>query len=379
MAVEDMAFYPVDHLGQVVDHLTGRHPLIPVVVKGYDREETDFLNATCGDFFEVKGQEQAKRAFQISAAGGHDLSLCGPPGVGKSMLAERIQGILPPLSRDQMLEVTKIYNIAGRNPWSGNLVRQRPFRAPHHSTPPTALIGGGARPLPGELTLAHQGVLFLDELPEFERRTLDMLRQPLEEGFIDLSRAGCRNRFPCQFILITAMNPCPCGYYGDPFHTCTCKSWQRQRYLSRISGPLLDRIEIHVDVRRVVYQDLAKDGACLSSAQLREGVMEAAERQAFRFQSAEIDRNAQLTPSLTAEYCRLNAEGEKLLESAWRTLGLSVRQGKKTIRLARTIADIEKSENIESCHIAEAIGLRRPNSEGEDCGIPPARKRMEVS
>jgi magnesium chelatase family protein len=367
LAVGEMAYYPVSHLSQVVGHLSGESPIAPVHTSLLSAEEiTETLSSDWGDYGEVKGQEAAKRALQICAAGGHDVALCGAPGVGKSMLAERIPSILPPLSREEALEVTKIYNIAGRNPWAGKLMNERPFRAPHHAAPPTALVGGGARPIPGELSLAHRGVLFLDELPEFERRTLDMLRQPLEDGFIDLSRAGYRNRYPCQFILITAMNPCPCGYYGDPFHECSCKPWQRQRYQSRVSGPLLDRIDIHVSVNRVAFGDLYEDSNCMTSAKLREGVLLATERQKARYEKGEISRNAQLTADLMEHHCRLKGDAEKLLASAYRAYGLSARQGKKVVKLARTIADLEDCADIKAEHVAEAIGLRRKEEEGEN-------------
>lgn len=361
MAVDGLALYPVTHLNQVVGHLNGESPMIPVLTSSdgaamYMSGEPD---TEIDDFSEVKGQEAAKRAFQICAAGGHDMSMCGPPGVGKSMLAERLPGILPPLSQQEMLEVTKIYNIAGRNPWEGKLVSRRPFRAPHHSIPPASLLGGGARPTPGELSLAHLGALFLDELPEFERRTLDMLRQPLEDGFIDLSRVGNHCRYPCDFILVTARNPCPCGYYGDPFHTCTCKSWQRQRYRDRVSGPLLDRIDIHITVNRVMYKDFKDDTSCLSSGRIREGVIAAREMQEHRYRDENVKVNSRLNAAFTDKYCSLDREGDALMKSAFKAFGLSARQGKKMVRLARTIADIEGAEKISEEHLAEAIGYRR--------------------
>jgi magnesium chelatase family protein len=289
------------------------------------------------------------------------------------MLASRIPTILPELEKDEILEVTKLYSIAGEGSRAKCPAAERPFRAPHHSITAAAMVGGGRQPKPGELSLAHRGVLFLDELPEFERRTLDMLRQPLEDEYIDLSRVGYRNRYPCRFILIVAMNPCPCGYFGDPSHTCTCGESQRQRYISKVSGPFLDRIDMHVRVAGVEYAALqGSEGA--SSEELMQGVLRARKMQRRRYaedacgssdESGMPDIcNARLTPEQIERYCCPEGEAEELLRKAYSVYGFSARQGKKMLRIARTIADIEGSENIESSHVSEAISYRRPSEMG---------------
>jgi magnesium chelatase family protein len=277
--------------------------------------------------------------------------------------------IMPPLTREEILEVAKIYNIAGRDPYEGRAVCGRPFRSPHHSITSTALVGGGNRPRPGELSLAHRGVLFLDELPEFDRHALEMLRQPLEDRYIDLSRVGHRSRYPCEFVLIAAMNPCPCGYYGDPLQECRCTEYQRRRYASRVSGPLLDRIDMHVRVGRVEYSDLndsAPSGS--SSAKLYEGVARAVAAQHGRNRNTPFVYNGDLPPKDTEEHCELDTESGHILKAAYRTYGFSARQGRKMQRVARTIADIDGSEKIKPEHITEAISYRRPKDilgEGE--------------
>jgi magnesium chelatase family protein len=374
--VDDVAFYPAICLNQVFDHLTGFTPIVPTV---FARKETpggmDVMEAIireCGDYADVKGQERAKRAVQICAAGWHDMAMYGPPGVGKSMIAARIPSVLPPLCREEILEVTKIYNIAGRNPCAQRHMCGRPFRAPHHSATATALVGGGARPRPGELSLAHKGVLFLDELPEFGRRTLDMLRQPIEDRYIELSRVGCRRRYPCEFIFVAAMNPCPCGYYGDSTHECRCSASQRRKYASKVSGPLLDRIDLHVFVGRVEYADLveredAQTGA--SSKDLLRGVLVAQERQAARNpkqgygrESEEPICNGRLSSTDAERICALSPEAEQVMKTAYRSYGFSARQGRKMLRIARTIADIEDSDAILPAHVGEAVSYRRPEN-----------------
>jgi magnesium chelatase family protein len=380
--VEGMECYPAQHLEEVIDHFSGKWEIVSVPAGGGVCGDTSPPSRSdFGDFDEVKGQERAKRALQICAAGMHGLAMYGPPGTGKSMLASRIPTILPPLGRNEILEVAKLYSIAGETARASRPSSERPFRAPHHSITAAAMVGGGRRPKPGELTLAHRGVLFLDELPEFDRRTLDMLRQPLEDEYIDLSRVGFRNRYPCRFILIVAMNPCPCGYYGDPAHTCVCGEAQRRRYLSKVSGPFLDRIDMHVQVAGVAYTELnGRAGA--SSAELMEGVTRAREMQRLRgaagaegvFDLPEGDGsasptdseqcNARLTPEQTERYCRTEEDADRLLRNAYAVYGFSARQGKKMLRLARTIADIEGSEIIKADHISEAISYRRPSEIG---------------
>ncbi|MDR0596289.1 MAG: YifB family Mg chelatase-like AAA ATPase [Clostridiales Family XIII bacterium] len=395
--IDGVSFYAASTLSEIVDHLSGLKPIVPAVfdfaggwgggdgahatgsgcgAEGGGASPCAAAVAVCGDFAEVKGQERAKRALQICAAGRHDIAMYGPPGSGKSMLASRMPPILPPLSRREILEVTKIYSIAGRDPYEGRTVLGRPFRAPHHSISAAALVGGGSRPRPGELSLAHRGVLFLDELPEFERRALEMLRQPLEDRYIDLSRVGYRSRYPCEFILIAAMNPCPCGYYGDPTHECGCTERQRRRYASRVSGPLLDRIDLHTRVGRVEYSELSdtERGSC-SSAELYAGVVKAVGRQRERNSppdgaeasagaedegEARFTYNGDLSASDTEKHCALTGEAERIMRSAYDAYGFSARQGKKLQRVARTIADLDGSDEILACHITEAISYRRP-------------------
>ncbi|MDR0357485.1 MAG: YifB family Mg chelatase-like AAA ATPase [Clostridiales Family XIII bacterium] len=372
--IDDMECYPANRLEEVVDHLSGKFRIDPVATRletgGAGRSA---LRSDFGDYSEVKGQERAKRALQICAAGGHGLAMYGPPGTGKSMLASRIPTILPALDKNEIREVAKLYSIAGESSRSNRPADERPFRAPHHSVTAAAMVGGGRQPKPGELTLAHRGVLFLDELPEFDRRTLDMLRQPLEDEYIDLSRVGYRSRYPCRFILIVAMNPCPCGYYGDPGHVCNCDETRRRRYLSKVSGPFLDRIDMHVQVSGVEYSEL-RGGESASSEELSEGVLLAREMQRRR-SGAEGDEssgagdvcNARLTPEQTERICRLSGKSETLFRKAYGVYGFSARQGRKMLRLARTIADIEGSEIIETEHVSEAVSYRRPAEMSGGC------------
>jgi magnesium chelatase family protein len=312
------------------------------------------------DFSEVKGQESAKRALEIAAAGGHSVLMVGPPGAGKTMLARRLPTILPPLTISEALEVTKIYSVAGKLPKGQGLMTERPFRAPHHTISAAGLIGGGSFPKPGEISLAHHGVLFLDELPEFHRDVLEALRQPLEEGTVTVSRATHSVTFPANFLLVAAMNPCPCGYATDATRKCQCSPQQIRNYRRRISGPLLDRFDIHLEVPRLTAEEILEPGAGEPSASIRARVLRARERQRERFErlGLPISCNAQIPPRAIREICVLDADAKEILRSAIQSLGLSARAHDRIVKVARTIADLEGSETIRPRHIAEAITYR---------------------
>lgn len=310
------------------------------------------------DMVDIKGQEQAKRALEITAAGGHNLLMIGLPGAGKTMLARTLPSILPELTETEALEVTKIYSITGRIPAGESIIKTRPFRSPHHTTSRIGLIGGGSRPRPGEISLAHRGVLFLDEFPEFPRSVLEALRQPLEDGIVTISRARARATFPAKFILVAASNPCPCGYLGDPKRECSCSPNQIIRYRKRISGPIIDRIDLHLEVPSVEVEKLTTEFKAESSAQIRRRVQEARDRQTKRFKKTDIICNAEMTNRAIKKLCPLSSECLRLLRQAVSQLALSARGYFKIIKIARTIADLAAEKEITSAHIAEALQYR---------------------
>ncbi|MEC9091089.1 MAG: YifB family Mg chelatase-like AAA ATPase [Planctomycetota bacterium] len=354
--VSSIEVIPVSSLQETVDYLRGEITIEPVPAK-----VDEFLEDSCvyeTDFSDVRGQEFAKRAIAIAAGGGHNLLMVGPPGSGKSMLAKRIRTVMPALTTLDSIETTRIYSSMGKLPTGIPLLGTRPFRSPHHTISQAGLVGGGNPPAPGEISLSHNGVLFLDELPEFSRRTLEVLRQPLEDGSVTISRALSSTTFPADIMLIAAMNPCPCGYRTEPRRDCHCSVPQIERYRAKISGPLLDRIDVHVEVPAVHYSELSGVACGTSSAQIRSLVLKSRETQLNRYHNLRIQLNSQLNSRQIREYCELTSKGQCLLKETMAHLGLSARAYDKVLRVARTIADLENSKDINPEHLQEAVNYR---------------------
>lgn len=355
--VEGIKVYPVNNVFELLAHFRGTDPIAPARKENYTEQ---YLEPDAPDFSDVMGQYEAKFALEVAAAGGHNVMMIGPPGSGKSMLAKRIPSILPDMSFEESIETTKVHSVAGALPSGVSLIRSRPFRSPHHTVSPAGFSGGGggSMPRPGEMSLAHNGVLFLDELPEFAKTTLESMRQPMEDGIINITRVAGTVSYACSFMLVCAMNPCPCGFYGHPTKECTCSHGSASRYLNRVSGPLLDRLDIHIEVPPVDYDDLSAKTKSESSAEIKKRVDAARQIQRERFKGTSTTCNAKMTPAQTREFCVVTDKANELLKNAFDRLGLSARAYDKILRVARTVADLDGSEQIDVKHISRAIQFR---------------------
>ena len=352
--VEGMEIYPVTTVTALIDHLCGTKKLPVCNIVGSDKIPTDLML----DFSEVKGQYMAKRALEIAASGGHNVLLIGSPGAGKSMLAKRVPTILPDMTFDEMIETTKIHSVSGELKGGISLIRNRPFRSPHHTVSPAGLSGGGSIPMPGEISLAHNGVLFLDELPEFSRPAMEILRQPIEDGMVTISRANASISYPCSITLIAAMNPCPCGYFGHPTKECTCTQQAVAKYLAKVSGPLLDRLDLHIEVPPVEFEELSSDADEESSAEIKKRVDRVRKIQTERFRGTSVTCNARMTPAMQKKFCRMDDSAREAVRNAFDTLGLSARAYDRVLKVSRTVADMDGSEVIKREHVFEAIQYR---------------------